>query len=447
MHNLWLAWKHLAHRPATLVLNLALLALSTGLIAAVLLFNRMLTDRLDRNLAGIDMVIGAKGSPLQLILAGMYHIDVPTGNIPLSAAAPFLNKRHPLIAQAVPLSLGDSYKGYRIVGTDTSFLSLYALQMAEGRVFEQPLDVVAGATAAKRLGLKVGDTFRSIHGLDDNPDLEHGDSEPFRVSGILAPSGTVADQLLLCPTEGVWAVHGDHDHGTAEATAGDPDQAVHDHGDHDHGDHAGHDHADHDHSEPATGESAAEETAMPEDDREITSLLVRFKMRNHLTLNMPRSINENTDLQAASPAIELNRLYDMLGAGAALLRALAWIILGVSGLSIFVSLYNAMKARRYELALMRVMGSSPGNLFRLVVLEGFLTALLGAVLGLLLAHGGIALAGQVLEQEWRHGFDPWVFLPEEGIVFAGTLLFGMLAALIPALQARRVDIGRTLTEG
>lgn len=186
---------------------------------------------------------------------------------------------------------------------------------------------------------------------------------------------------------------------------------------------------------------------MAEDDREITSVLVRFKVRNHLTLNMPRNINENTDLQAASPAIELNRLYDMLGAGAALLRTLAWIILAVSGLSIFVSLYNAMKARRYELALMRVLGSTPGGLFRLVVLEGFLTALLGGLLGLLLAHGGIALAGQVLEQEWRHGFDPWVFLPEEGIVFAATLLFGMLAALIPALQARRVDIGSTLTEG
>jgi len=446
MHDLWLAWKHLVHRPATLVLNLALLALSTGLIAAVLLFNRMLTDRLDRNLAGIDMVIGAKGSPLQLILAGMYHIDVPTGNISLQSAAPFLRKGHPLIAQAVPLSMGDSYQGYRIVGTDTSFLALYELQLQEGAIFERPLDVVAGATAAKRLGLKVGDTFRSIHGLDDNPDLEHADSEPFRVSGILAPSGTVADQLLLCPTEGVWAVHGHHDHGseTVNAEHADHDHAGHDHAGHDHDDH---DHGDHAHDEAPSGEAAAEEAPMAEDDREITSVLVRFKVRNHLTLNMPRNINENTDLQAASPAIELNRLYDMLGAGAALLRTLAWIILAVSGLSIFVSLYNAMKARRYELALMRVLGSTPGGLFRLVVLEGFLTALLGGLLGLLLAHGGIALAGQVLEQEWRHGFDPWVFLPEEGIVFAATLLFGMLAALIPALQARRVDIGSTLTEG
>ena len=145
MYSLWLSWKHLVHKPSQLVLNLVLLALSTGLIAGVLLFDQMITDRLDRNLAGIDLVIGAKGSPMQLILSGMYHLDTPTGNIPLSAAAPFMRPGHPLIAQAVPLSLGDSYQGYRIVGTDTSFLSLYGLTVGEGQAAMQPMDVLAGA--------------------------------------------------------------------------------------------------------------------------------------------------------------------------------------------------------------------------------------------------------------------------------------------------------------
>jgi putative ABC transport system permease protein len=443
MNSLWLSWKHLVHKPATLTLNLVLVALSTGLIAAVLLFNRMLADRLDRNLAGIDVVIGAKGSPLQLILSGMYHIDVPTGNISLEEAAPFMRKDHPLIGLAVPLALGDSYKGYRIVGTDTSFLSLYALEVAEGNLFSKPMEVLAGYRVAKLLGLKIGDTFQSTHGLDDNDDLLHTDAHAFRLVGILKPSGTVADQLLLCPTASVWMVH---DHGHEEQVQEEPTLPVEQDGDHADHDHADHDHAaaDHNDVEP-TAEKADQEQDLV--GKEITNLLIRFKVRNHLTLNLPRNINENTSMQAASPAIELNRLYSMLGAGTALLRMLAWVILAVSGLSIFVSLYSSLQARRYELALMRVMGSSPFGLFRLIIMEGFLMAFFGGILGLVLAHGGIWFAGRLLEQEWRYSFDPWMFLPEELWLFIAILVFGLLASVIPALQARKVDIGRTLGEG
>ena len=404
MYSLWLSWKHLVHKPSQLVLNLVLLALSTGLIAGVLLFDKMITDRLDRNLAGIDLVIGAKGSPMQLILSGMYHLDTPTGNIPLSAAAPFMRPGHPLIAQAVPLSLGDSYQGYRIVGTDTSFLSLYGLTVGEGQAAMQPMDVLAGASAARALGLAVGQTFQSVHGLDDNPDLTHEDSHPFRVVGILAPSGTVADQLLLTPLESVWMVH-DHGHGDEPSAESDE-----------------------------------------QDHREITSLLIRYKVRNHLTLNLPRNINENTDLMAASPAMEMNRLYALMGAGTDLLGILAWIILGVSGLSIFVSLYSSLQARRYELALMRVMGSTPGGLFRLIIQEGFLLALTGGALGIGLAHVGVWLSGRFLEEAWHYSFDAGVFLPAEGWLFLGVMVFGVLAALIPAWQARKVDIGATLVD-
>ncbi|MBK7341617.1 MAG: ABC transporter permease [Saprospiraceae bacterium] len=402
MYSLWLSWKHLVHKPAQLTLNLVLLALSTGLIAGVMIFNQMVTERLDRNLAGIDLVIGAKGSPLQLILAGMYHLDVPTGNISLQSAKPFLRAGHPLIERAVPLSLGDSYQGYRIVGTDSSFLQLYGLSISQGRANQSPMDILAGAGVARALNLKIGQTFQSVHGLDDNVDLEHADSPAFRITGILAPSGTVADQLLLTPLESVWMVH---------------------------------DHGDHPHDEGQT-----------EADHEITTLLIQYKVRNHLTLNLPRNINDNTDLMAASPAMEMNRLYLLLGAGTDLLHMLAWIILVVSGLSIFVSMYSSLQARRYELALMRVMGSTPGGLFRLIIQEGFLLALGGGILGLFLAHAGIWAAGNFLEKEWHYAFDAWIFLPEEGWLFLGVLLFGILAALIPAWQSRKVDIAQTLVE-
>lgn len=404
MFSFWLSWKHLVHKPSQLVLNLVLLALSTGLIAGVLLFDQMITDRLDRNLAGIDLVIGAKGSPLQLILSGMYHLDTPTGNISLESARPFMRPGHPLIQRAVPLSLGDSYQGYRIVGTDTAFLAMYGLTIGKGQSAAAPMDVLAGANVAKALALEVGQSFQSVHGLDDNPDLTHVDSHPFRVVGILETSGTVADQLLLTPLESVWMVH-DHGH-SGEESAGQPEEG----------------------------------------QRQITSLLIQYRVRNHLTLNLPRNINENTELMAASPAMEMNRLYALMGAGTDLLGILAWIILGVSGLSIFVSLYSSLQARRYELALMRVMGSSPGGLFRLIIQEGFLLALTGGLLGIILAHVGVWLSGQFLEEAWHYSFDAWVFLPEEGWLFLAVLAFGVLAALIPAWQARKVDIGETLVD-
>lgn len=400
MYSLWLSWKHLLHKPAQLTLNLVLLALSTALIAGVLLFNRMVTDRLDRNLAGIDLVLGAKGSPLQLILAGMYHIDVPTGNIPLDAVRPFMRQGHPLIDRAVPLSLGDSYQGYRIVGTDSNFLALYDLKLTQGQLAVLPMDILAGAAVAKALKLSIGQTFQSVHGLDDNDDLIHEDGPAFRVVGILAPSGTVADQLLLTPLESVWMVH----------------------------DHGGHDH----------------EEGHEDEEKEITTVLIQYKVRNHLTLNLPRNINENTEMMAASPAMEMNRLYLLMGAGTDLLHILAWIILCVSGLSIFVSLYSSLQARRYELALLRVMGSSPGGLFRLIIQEGFLLAMAGGLLGFLLAHFGIWAAGNFLEAEWNYAFDAWIFLPEEGWLFLGVLIFGVLAALVPAWQSRKVDIANTL---
>lgn len=466
MHSLWLSWKHLIHKPANLFLNLLLLTLSTGLIVAVLLFNKMLSDRLDRNLAGIDMVIGAKGSPLQLVLAGMYHVDVPTGNISLEAAAPFLREDHPLVGMAVPLSMGDSYKGYRIVGTDQRFLSLYDVEIEQGETFDKPFEILAGAQVARNLGLEIGSTFHSIHGLDDNEDLIHDDHQPFKVVGISKPTGTVADQLLLCSTASVWMVHDhdhDHDHGEGEAehaheADSGADHSGHDHGEegHVHGPDCDHDHSGHHHEEeghvhgPECNHDHDHEASADEVDlagKEITSVLVMFKVRNHLTLNLPRTINENTDMQAASPAFELNRLYSMMGSGIALLRLLAWIILAVSGISIFVSLYNSMKERRYELALMRTMGSTPGKLFKLILLEGFILALLGVVLGLIAAHSGIYFAGQLLEAEWKYTFDAFIFLKEEIYVAAAIIVLGILAGLIPAWQARNIDIGETLSRG
>ena len=157
MSGIALAWKNLWFRPMPTVLSILLFALGTGLAAFLLIFNKQVQDKFDANLAGVDLVIGAKGSPLQLILCNMYHVDAPTGNIPVESARVFLNPDHPLINEAVPLSLGDSYKGFRVVGTTDQFIDFYQLSIAEGEIWRQDFDVLVGPDVVQSLGLNLQD--------------------------------------------------------------------------------------------------------------------------------------------------------------------------------------------------------------------------------------------------------------------------------------------------
>lgn len=402
MNLIKLSWKNLAHKPLNTLLSLLLFGLGVGLIIFLFLLQTQVQDKFDKNLAGIDLVIGAKGSPLQLILCSMYHIDAPTGNISLEEAGPFMRPGHPLIEKAIPLSLGDNYKGYRIVGTNHDLLDLYGAKPAEGNLFEGEMEVTLGANVARELGLKMGDTFRSAHGLVNDETLEHTDAAPFTVVGILAPTGSVADQLILTPTESIWAVHEEHHH-------------------HEEGEEHDHDH-----------------------ERQITSLLLQFKARNYQALNLARNINENTNLQAASPALELNRVYSQMGVGMDALQALAYVIVAVSALSIFISLFSSLRERRYELSLMRVMGASRKKLFALITMEGLLLAFLGFLLGFALSHGSMHLLAGFMKESYRYTFTGFTFLPAELYVLIGALLTGFMAALIPAVQASRTDISETL---
>lgn len=433
MNILQLSWKNLINKPLSLLLSTILFALGVGLVSLIMLLNKQLDQQFARNLEGIDMVVGAKGSPLQLVLSSIYHLDAPTGNINIGEAKAFLRPGHPLIDKAIPLSLGDSYQGFRIVGTTHIIVDHYGATIADGRIWEAPMEVTIGSRVAEREGLQIGDQFNSTHGLDINEDLEHADAGAFKVVGILKPSATVIDQLILTAPESIWDVH---DHTPAPAVV-DDSEAEEGHTEQDHAAGEAHDHE----HEPA--EVPLHEMV----DRDITAILVHFKARNAMTLNLPRTINENTNLLAANPSYEISKLFDQLGLGEQVLRWLAYIIIGVSFLSIFISLYGSLKDRKYELAIMRTLGASPQKLFFLIIFEGLLLAVLGYLLGILMSHIGIELLGNLVKDADRYGFTGKTFLPGEVWLFAGALFVGLLAALIPALEASRTDIHDTLAEG
>ncbi len=434
MNLLRLSWKNLTFKPLSMSLSIILFALGVGLVSLLFLLEDQLEKNFEKNLASIDLVVGAKGSPLQLILSSMYHVDAPTGNVSLGEVRPFLNPKHPLIKQAIPLSMGDNHRGYRIVGTTPDILDLYTATVAEGRTWGRDLEVTIGAEVAQKLGLRLGDTFSSSHGFLEDENLTH-DHSAFRVVGILASSGTVLDQLLLTTPQTYWNVH-EHE-GSPDTSA--VTEATHD-------DHEAHDHAHAaDDTTPPPSAAAMKAALLAEaDDRDITAVLLTFKGRNFQALNMQRGINENTDLQAATPAIEINRLYALMNTGEVALRILAVVIILVSALSIFISLFSSLRERQYELALMRVMGAGPGRLFALILTEGILLAAMGCALGLLLSHAGMQLLGGAMQAAYRYPFSGWVLLPKELYLIPAALGLGFLAAVWPAIQAARTDISETL---
>lgn len=416
MSVLKLAWKNIISNPLNLLLSIILFGLGIGLISFLMLLNTQLSENFERNLADIDLVIGAKGSPLQMILCSMYHIDNPTGNITIDEAKAFINPQHPLLQKSVPLSLGDSYKRHRIVGTNYGILELYNAELDQGKLWEEDLEVTIGEGVAKATGLNIGDSFKSSHGFDDDEDMSH-DHSAFKVVGILKPSGTVVDQLILTNPSTVWSVH----------------------------DHASEDH-DHDHSHESTPVRSNEEL-LNHPEKDITSLLIRYKDRtNFRTLSLPRAINDNTDMQAASPPYEINKLYSLIGVGTDAIRWLALLIALVSAISIFISLYKSMKERKYELSLIRVMGGSRGVLFMLIVVEGVILAIIGYFIGMIISHGGMEVMSKFLQSSYRYDFTGWRWIIGDAWLFLGSIALGIVAALIPAYQASYTDIHKTLSE-
>ena len=379
-------------------LSLLLLALGTGLISILLLVTTQIEDKFDKNQAGVDLIIGAKGSPLQLVLSSMYHIDNPTGNINLEEFQEFMSNpmARRYIKEVIPVSSGDSHAGHRIVGTTHAYPKLYKGELAQGKLWENKFEVTIGSVVAKRLNMKVGDTFYSAHGVGGEGDM-HEDN-PLTVVGVLKPTGSVIDQLLLTGTETVWGVH---------ESEGEP---------------------------------------VDSSSREVTSMLV-FCRNKFGVLTIPNLINKQTKMMAASPAMETARLYDLTGNAIDVLQILAIIIVIVSGLSIFISLFSSLKERQYELALMRVMGATPLRLFFLVILEGIILSLLGYLIGIGLSHFAMFMLEGSLEESYQYDFSSTLFLTEEWYLLAGAVALGFIAALIPAVRASKTDISTTLTRG
>lgn len=382
-----LIFQFLRERPWQFALAVTLCALGLASAISIVWLQAVLESHAKRQAQGIDIVVGAKGSALQNVLAAVYYLDVPNGNIRLADVDKL--RAHPQVARAIPIALGDSVAGARIVGSTDEFLSFYGAVLQAGALPTAPMDAVVGAALAGRTGLKVGDSFVGAHGVGDGA-TEH-DSQPYRVVGILKPNGRVIDQIAVTPIESVWLVHEGHTAST---------------------------------------------------EKEATFALIQARGPLGVA-TLPRFINAEPGLQAAVPALESARLLTSFDWVALIVKAFAAILVVAAMASLLGSLLQALVRREPDLALLRAMGAGRGTIATIVLGESLLlvglAAIAAAVLVTLGVWGlqGIALPGVAVSG--AEGFFYW---------FAGLIIAMALAvvATIPVLwRCMSIDVAAQLS--
>lgn len=413
-----LSWKNYKYHFKNYLPAVLVLGMGVGMIHLVLHLRDQFEKNLNGNLNGIETVIGAKGSPLQLVLSNVYHIDHPTGNIPLNDALKY--SKFPVVKKALPLSYGDNHQGFRVLGTTMDYIEHFDAQLVTGRYFTKPLEVVLGAHAASEMNAKLGDQFSSTHG---HGHAGHVHEEfKYEVVGILAKTGKVVDNLILTPIASVWITHNEQnltnsfDEKSFEKAA------------------------------QLNGTNYQPQKIIPDstENRMITALLVSFKGSAGFLLS--GQINSGTQLMAANPGTEINQLFEMLGFGLNTIKYIAYLILFISMTTLTLTLVRLFDQRKYELSLMRVFGSSKKSLISLTLLECLWIVLSGFVLGVVLSSIAKLMVNHQISSDFKHQLDFIDLGPNELLLFLICCVCGMISVVIPLVKTYRIDISNTLAD-
>lgn len=432
--SLWkIAWRSIQQRGLASLLTSFSMGLGVALVVAVLVIHAVVDQSFRRGAQGYDMIVGAKGDRLQLTLNTVFHLGVPTPNIPYSYYKEFVEGRFAqAVETAVPVCTGHDYKGCPTVATtpemfdEFTYLDDRPYEFAEGRNFkaENYYEAVVGSTAAKLAGLKLGSQFRpvaSTPGAEKPGDEGH---HQFTVVGILAHTGTPNDRAIFVNIEGFWRCPA-HSQGPS---FGERLLAAHDPKEEDaqHADHKGHAH---------------------QKDRQITAILVATDMTHHpeVAMTLPDVINKEPVAQALMPAREIARLFDgIVGNVQLLLLILAVLVVVVAGIGMLVSIYNSMSDRKREIAIMRALGASRLIVMLVILLESIMLALGGGALGVLLGHGLIGALSPTIAEQTGVIVAPWQFKLIELVLIPGLIVLATLAGYVPALVAYRTDVAKSL---
>lgn len=449
--SLWgIAWSYLWNRKLTTVLTIVSVALAVGLISSVLSLRKQVEARFEEEGQAFDLVVGPKGSPLQLVLGSVYFLDSAIGRVPLEDYHK-IKADTEWVEAVFPIGLGDTYNGFRIVGTTPELLDHQwesasgrirkPFTLSDGRGFEASMEAVIGSVVAHQTGLEVGDTFVSIHGSialsEDMQEYDHGD-HPYTVVGVLEPSGSPFDRAIYCSIESVWEAHGGHGH-----LHGESGGHGHDHDDgHDHAHDDGHEHDDHDHAEVA--DTHADDL---DASNSISSMLVQLHSPGQRFEYEPW-INENTNSMAVVPINVISDFFnDFLDPIKGLMIGIGYLVVIISALSILIGLYLSIIQRKRDLAIMRALGASSYEIFGAVLIEAFWVTILGIAAGWVFGNAVTFALGIKLAREYGFVVSPFNFpSPEEWRAFVTVALVGLVAGILPAWQAYNGDVAKDLAD-
>ena len=519
--SLWkIAWRNIEQRSLSSALTALSMALGVALVVAVLLIYSTLEAGFGQNAQGYHLIVGAKGSPLQLVLNTVFHLSRPIENIPYSYYKEFTEGRFAtMVEAAIPCCMGDNYRGFRVVGTTPEMFKVleYApgksYHFSAGRNFrhENFFEAVIGAYAARQTGLGPGDQFRPTHGVSTEASQGHK-HHAFTIVGVLAPTGTANDRAIFINIEGFYLLEhhakptgkasdsasqgapatehpGDEDHAadhnpndrethkiaqdgvTPLAAADAHEEETHkEDGRHEDGHHAddtggqathdGHEHDEHEHAHGP----------LPENQREVTAILVLLK-NDLFSQSLFNTIQEGNVAQAVFPTREVYTLFTtFVGPIRMVFLLMAMMIVLVAGVGIMVSIYNSMSDRRRDIAVMRALGADRGTIRRIVLFESILLSLFGGVAGMLLGHlsiamlsplvmarSGVSIASLQFETRayvagfhWLNllGGSRWAYdfvLVDLGLI-PGLVCLASLVGLLPAGAAYRTDVAKSLSD-
>ena len=369
-----------------------LMIVGMTIITTSILVNQITKDTFYRNNPNIDAVVGSKGSPLQLILSSIHHIDIPTGNINYKSAKKIM--KHPAIKIGIPISLGDNFQNYRIVGTDKQFLDLYSISFKNGSLWNKSMQAIIGYNVAKKTQLKIKKFFIGSHGLVETGDVHA--KKPYKVVGILNKTGTIVDNLILTSLDSVWNLH------------------------------------------------SRQNKVLKENNKlEITALLLKYKNKTS-AFSFPRLINKNTNLQAASPSFEISKLLKLTGTAHKVSNYLSILIVLLSLIGILFTLLNNINDRKYDLAILRTLGFNRKKIFSLILIEGMTITFIGSVIGIIL--GAIIFISVQYFSFFGTNIiiGQFEFISELLITWLIVIITSFLTCLIPCTIVYKKDIRSTL---
>lgn len=411
----FLLFKSLRNRKFISLLCVLSIALSVSLYLIVGRLKDGIETGFTNSISNADLIVGARSGPLQLLLYTIFHIGSPTNNITYKTYKKL--KENPMVDWTIPISLGDSYRGYRVVATDNNFFKYYQfygdkkLELGQGQWSFGVFDVVLGSKVASDLQHKLGDALALSHGVEEAAILKH-DNTPFRVTGILKPTGTPVDKSLYITLYGMEAIHVGMKKGYS------------------------------------LNEEVDEEELRKENLNvdQITAFILRTKNRFAL-LRLQRYIAtyEKEALSAIIPAMALTELWKLLDQIEKAFLAISFFVIIIGLCTILIALYMSLNERKREMAILRSVGASPFDITILLILEASLLSLLGAIVGLILQYGVIGIISPYLESQYSIAIGLGAPNSQELVTMGFFVLMGSLFGLIPAIKAYKVSLNNGLS--